>query len=477
MVFSSSTFLLVFLPLLLILYFVCNRLRWRNSILLIASLLFYAWGEPIWICALLAITALNYALAFAIGSARRGKRLLLSLAVAASLAALIWFKYAAFFVNTFTALLGIAYTLPTQHLPIGISFYTFQIITYTVDVYRGDAQVQRNPLRLLLYVCCFPQLIAGPIVRYGDVEQALSSRSVTLDDFTSGMMRFMMGLGKKVLLANLIGQILLETTSAGGGAELSFFGAWFSALLYCMQLYFDFAAYSDMAIGLGRVLGFRYRENFLHPYASSSYTDFWHRWHISLTDFFLHYLYIPLGGNRRGTARTILNMAIVWLLTGLWHGAGMNFVLWGLYNFTVLTLERFVLQRFIEKRPKAVGYVLTTAISAIGFVLFSHTDLAAAVTHILAMFGLAPSTSGGLHFVALVDDALLTVLKKYTLFPFLAAAFCAPLGSYFNTLLRPHPRLQKAAAILQPVALSAVFLLSLMFLIGQSYNPFIYFRF
>ncbi len=477
MVFSSSTFLLVFLPLLLILYFVCNRLRWRNAILLLASLLFYAWGEPVWILALLAVTGLNYGLAFAIGGAGRGKKLLLALALAASLSALIWFKYAAFFVNTCTDLFGIDYTMPTQHLPIGISFYTFQIITYTVDVYRGDAKVQRNPLRLLLYVCCFPQLIAGPIVRYGDVEQALSARSVTLDDFTAGMMRFVKGLGKKVLLANLIGQILQETTLAGGGTELSFFGAWFSALLYCMQLYFDFSAYSDMAIGMGRVLGFRYKENFLHPYASSSYTDFWHRWHISLTDFFLHYLYIPLGGNRRGLARTILNMAIVWLLTGLWHGAGMNFVLWGLYNFAVLALERFVLQKFIQRRPKALGYVLTVTIAAIGFVLFSYTDLAAAGTHILAMFGLAPTAGGGLHFVALADDALLAALRKYTVFPFLAAAFCAPLGSYCRALLSPHPRLQKTAAILQPVALSAVFLLSLMFLIGQSYNPFIYFRF
>ena len=466
MVFSGLTFLLLFLPLLYALYFARTSVKWRNGVLLVMSLLFYGWGEPVWILAMILSTAVNFFCARAIVRREEGaaRKLILALGVVASLSFLVYFKYSAFLANSVAALLSLSWRMDTPRLPIGISFYTFQILTYTVDVYRGKAPAQKSPLRLLLYISCFPQLIAGPIVQYGDVESQLGERSVTPDAFTEGMERFIKGLAKKVLLANVCGAALEELTLAGTGAPLSLLGAWLAAFLYTLQIYFDFSAYSDMAIGLGKTLGFTYKENFDFPYASHSVTEFWRRWHISLGSFFRDYVYIPLGGNRRGTARTVLNLLVVWGLTGLWHGAAWNFVLWGLYFGVLLILERFVFKTILEKTPGAIRWLLTFVIAVIGWVIFYYTDLPALGQHLCALFGVGIS--------GLSDAAAAAVVRKYTVYPLVAWLLSLPVVPAVAAKL-PR-RLRSALALVFSVVLLGA---SLLFLVGQSYNPFIYFRF
>ena len=466
MVFSSLTFLLLFLPLLYALYFARTSVKWRNGVLLVMSLLFYGWGEPVWILAMILSTAINFFCARAIVRREEGaaRKLILALGVVASLSFLVYFKYSAFLANSVAALLSLSWRMDTPRLPIGISFYTFQILTYTVDVYRGKAPAQKSPLRLLLYISCFPQLIAGPIVQYGDVESQLGERSVTPDAFTEGMERFIKGLAKKVLLANVCGAALEELTLAGTGAPLSLLGAWLAAFLYTLQIYFDFSAYSDMAIGLGKTLGFTYKENFDFPYGSHSVTEFWRRWHISLGSFFRDYVYIPLGGNRRGTARTVLNLLVVWGLTGLWHGAAWNFVLWGLYFGVLLILERFVFKTILEKTPGAIRWLLTFVIAVIGWVIFYYTDLPALGQHLCALFGVGIS--------GLSDAAAAAVVRKYTVYPLIAWVLSLPVVPAVAAKL-PR-RLRSALALVFSVVLLGA---SLLFLVGQSYNPFIYFRF
>ena len=477
MVFSSTTFLFLFLPALLLLYFIRKDIRWRNGVLLVFSLLFYSVGEPVWVFGMIAITLINWWLALLICRKRfrRYRKALLALAVAVSLSLLIWFKYSAFLVNTVAALAGSAWRMPEQHLPIGISFYTFQVLTYTIDVYRKKAEPQQNPARTLLYISCFPQLIAGPIVQYSDVAEALENRRTTPTAFYTGMRRFVIGLSKKILLANLCGQMLEGTLLAGQGGQMSFLGAWFSAMLYAMQLYFDFSAYSDMAIGLGRVFGFRYKENFDYPYISSSIVEFWRRWHISLSSFFRDYVYIPLGGNRKGTARMILNLAIVWALTGLWHGASWNFVIWGLYYFVLQVLERIPLKRLQERCPLWLRHVLTLLLVLIGWVLFYYTDFPALLEHMGALFGI--SASDGLHFVPLWDAKLVSVLSEYTVLPFLMMAACLPVVPWLKIWFGKDERRKRIGDTLGTVAATGLLVLSVIFLIGQTYNPFIYFRF
>ncbi len=477
MVFSGTTFLFLFLPLLLLLYFCRKSIRWRNAVLLIFSLLFYAWGEPIWVFGMIVITLINWLLALAIRKNRVPfqRKLLLALAVVVSLSLLFWFKYSTFLFNSAAALVGAESRLEPKHLPIGISFYTFQVLTYTIDVYRKKAKPQKNPFYALLYISCFPQLIAGPIVQYADVAGELMERQTKPTDFLRGMQRFALGLAKKILLANICGEILETTTLAGSGAALSFFGAWMSALLYSMQLYFDFSAYSDMAIGLGRVFGFHYKENFDHPYISGSITEFWRRWHMSLSGFFRDYVYIPLGGNRKGTGRTILNLAIVWTLTGLWHGASWNFALWGVFYFVLLVLERFVLKDALSHIPAWIRHILTLLLVATGWVIFYYTDFSAMWTHLLAMIGI--SNVGGVHRAALWDGNLITVLKRYTVLPLLMMFFCLPVKDRLSRFFARTPRRALVGEILGAVTLTALFVVSLIFLLGQTYNPFIYFRF
>ena len=477
MVFSGTTFLFLFLPLLLLLYFCGKSIRWRNAVLLIFSLLFYAWGEPIWVLGMIVITLINWFLALVIRRNRVPiqRKLLLALAVIVSLSLLFWFKYSSFLFNTAAALFGSATRLSSKHLPIGISFYTFQVLTYTVDVYRKKAKPQKNPFWALLYISCFPQLIAGPIVQYADVAGELMERQTKPTDFLRGMQRFALGLGKKILLANLCGEMLEATTLAGTGAALSFFGAWTSALLYSMQLYFDFSAYSDMAIGLGRIFGFHYKENFDHPYISGSITEFWRRWHMSLSGFFRDYVYIPLGGNRKGTGRTILNLAIVWTLTGLWHGASWNFAVWGVFYFVLLVLERFVLKGALNRIPAWIRHTFTLLLVMTGWVIFYYTDFSAMLSHLLAMIGI--SNVDGIHRAALIDGNLLTVLKRYTVLPLLMMFFCLPVKDWLSGFFSKTPRRAVLGEVLGAVTLTALFVVSLIFLLGQTYNPFIYFRF
>lgn len=477
MVFSSTTFLFLFLPALLLLYFIRNDIRWRNGVLLVFSLLFYSVGEPVWVFGMIAVTMINWWLALLIcrKKYRRFRKMLLALAVVTSLSLLVWFKYSAFLVNTVAALAGAAWRMPEQHLPIGISFYTFQVLTYTVDVYRRKAKPQQNPARTLLYISCFPQLIAGPIVQYSDVAEALESRKTTPTAFYTGMRRFVVGLSKKILLANLCGQMLESTQLAGQGEGLSFFGAWFSAVLYAMQLYFDFSAYSDMAIGLGRVFGFRYKENFDYPYIASSIVEFWRRWHISLSSFFRDYVYIPLGGNRRGTLRMILNLAVVWALTGLWHGASWNFVIWGLYYFVLQVLERIPLKHLQERCPIWLRHLLTLLLVLIGWVMFYYTDFSALLEHLGAMFGI--SVTNGFRFVPLWDTKLISVLSEYTVLPFLMMAACLPIVPWLKRWFGKNERRRRVWDMLGTVAATGLLVLSVIFLIGQTYNPFIYFRF
>ena len=464
MVFSGLTFLLLFLPTLLILYFLSRDLRWRNGVLVVFSLVFYAWGEPVMVLLLLATTLFNYLVALAMDRAAgpRGKKLWLILAVAGSLAGLLYFKYTGFFLSNLSKLLGVEISFTAPRLPIGISFYTFQILTYTVDVYRGKTSVQKNFVRLLLYVSCFPQLIAGPIVQYGDVAAALEERSTTADDFIDGMRRFLLGLGKKVILANICGSILLECLP-DGAAPGSVVGAWVSAIVYSLHLYFDFSAYSDMAIGLGRILGFTYKENFNYPYFSVSPTDLWRRWHISLGSFFREYVYFPLGGSRKGKARYYLNLLIVWALTGLWHGAAWNYVLWGLYWY-VLQIAHKSVEKPWARMPLFLQWLFNFVLTIIGMMVFYYNDQNALLVHVAAMFG------GG---VGWMDEGILSVLRQYALFLPIACVGAAPIVPRLKKLAENRPWL----TLLGTVFAVAVGLLSLLFLIRQSYNPFIYFRF
>ena len=468
MVFSSLSFLLFFLPLVLVLYFIGSGLKWKNAVLLLFSLLFYAWGEPKWILCMLGATLVNYLAAFGIARAKtiRAKRAFLALGAAATLGALFWFKYAFFFTSAVYAVLGTSNPLPEIRLPIGISFYTFQILTYSVDVYREKVPVQRNPFRLLLYVSCFPQLIAGPIVQYADIAEQLENRTVSMDGFSEGLGRFSVGLAKKVLIANLCGKMVEMLLPEG--TPLSVAGAWLSGLMYTFQIYFDFSAYSDMAIGLGRVFGFTYRENFRYPYLSDSVSEFWRRWHISLGSFFRDYVYIPLGGNRKGTGRTVLNLLIVWALTGFWHGASWNFLAWGLYYGGLILLERFVMRDALKHIPKAVRVLLTFLLAMIGWILFYHTSFSEGVRHVLALIGIGVAGS---------DATVKTVLSQYTVFPLLAAVCCLPIAPIVRAWAEKRPARQTTLHIVVPILETALLILSIAFLVGQTYNPFIYFRF
>ena len=471
MTFSSLTFTTLFFPAVLILYFICTDLRWRNGVLLVASLIFYSWGEPIWVLAMIGSTAINYVAAMLIGRASSPglRKTALVVGAAASLAVLFYFKYAAFLVNSVTSLFGVSFSIPVLELPIGISFYTFQVLTYTVDVYRGKSPVQRDPFKLMLYVSCFPQLIAGPIVQYSDVAVMLDERESTLEGFTEGMKRFAVGLSKKVLLANVCGLIIEELPSAAGASGMSVLGAWYISVLYSLQLYFDFSGYSDMAIGMGRIFGFTYKENFNYPYISKSASEFWRRWHISLGSFFRDYVYIPLGGNRRGRARTALNLAIVWALTGLWHGASWNFVIWGLYYGVLIILEKLVLADFRETLPGAAQHIAALLLIVVGWTVFYYTDMGCLGKHLGAMFGIGAA--------GLSDPVTMAVIRKYTVLPLIAAIASLPILPRLKAWLGKHEKLEGAADIVSLVCLTALMLLSMIFIVGQSYNPFIYFRF
>ena len=474
MVFSSLTFLLLFLPIILAVYFACRSVRWRNAVLLVGSLVFYAWGEPVYVLVMLFVAFVAFSGTFLFSREHHVvyRKLLFILTILFTLAALLYFKYAAFFVSQFLPGLESGIPAATSRLPIGISFFTFQAISYILDVYRGNVKVQKNYALLLLYVSCFPQLIAGPIVQYADIEYDLASRRTTLDDFTSGMRRFAIGLGKKVLIANILGEML----SILPNADASFSAAWLAAILFAMQIYFDFSAYSDMAIGLGRVLGFHYRENFNYPYISRSVSEFWRRWHISLGRFFREYVYIPLGGNRKSRMRTTLNLLIVWSLTGLWHGASWNFVLWGLYYGVFIASEHGVFHYAVKRIPRFLGTALTLLIVLFGWVLFMQTDLSMCGRQMFAMIGLA-ANENAVSFVSFMDETTLYALRSYTVIPLIAAILCVPFLPKLKQVFDHRLRARRSAQLIETVLLTAVVLFSILNLVADSYNPFLYFRF
>lgn len=486
MVFSSLTFLTCFFPIVLALYFVKGSIRWRNGVLLAASLVFYAWGEPIWIVAMLASTLVNWVCAGMISVCRgdAAKRGWMIAGVGFAGALLFVFKYTAFFANSFLSLFGAEARVTGLKLPIGISFYTFQIISYTVDVYRGETPAQRSFARLLLYVSCFPQLIAGPIVQYSDVAKQIGSRKTTAKDFTRGMQRFVVGLGKKVIFANICGLILRDLPLADAGA-MSFGGAWYAGFVYMLQVYFDFSGYSDMAIGIGRILGFTYKENFDYPFIAKDVSEYWHRWHISLSMWFRDYLLYPIlrsRGMRRLSMKkserhgrmyyrnlaTMIATTCVWAFTGLWHGASWNFIVWGLYFCVLQLLEKFALGKVREKLPAIACWAINLILIVVSFVIFYYTDMGLVTRHISAMLGVGSA--------GFIDARSRLVIRTYSFFPLLAFVCSMPIAPMLNRLGRGLLG-SKAFEIVKSVALSACVALAVLFLVGQSYNPFIYFQF
>ena len=463
------TFLLLFLPVTLLFFSVRSNIRWKNGVLLAASLFFYAWGEPVYILLMLLSVGVNYICASFIdkeGNNTASRRLWLTAGIIASMAFLVWFKYAAFLVNSFSGVFSLSFHMAEKKLPIGISFYTFQVLTYTVDVYRKKARVQKNPAKLLLYVSCFPQLIAGPIVQYADVAEMLDHRPFDSVRFSEGARRFAIGLSKKVIIANLCGAALSRIDPSDASISISVVGAWYAALMYTFQIYFDFSAYSDMAIGLGRIFGFDYKENFNYPYISGSITEFWRRWHISLGSFFRDYVYIPLGGSRCSVRRTIFNMMVVWSLTGMWHGASWNFILWGMYYGILLITERFVIGRErLDRVPSFLRIPVIFILAMLGWVLFYHTDLTLAFRQIGAMIGIGAD-------VQFADPPSAAVIRKYSVMPLIAAVAALPVIPALKKRLS-----SRVSEPLSYIAATLLMLLSVIFLVGQSYNPFIYFRF
>ncbi len=466
MVFSSLLFLTIFLPITVGLYYLLpNKLK--NYWLLLVSLVFYAWGEPTHIFIMIITTLYIWVLGLLVAKfqqqGKRGlSRLCLVLSLVFSLGTLVYFKYTGFLVSTIPFLQGTALANFAPALPIGISFYTFQALSYVIDVYRGNVKVQKNWAHFAMYISLFPQLIAGPIVRYADVAAQIEVRSTSFDRMFKGIRRFTLGLGKKVLLANQIG-ILWETLS-GNGTVL---GAWLAAIAFAFQIYFDFSAYSDMAIGLGNMFGFDFTENFRYPYESNSITDFWRRWHMTLGTWFREYVYIPLGGNRRGLPRQVLNLLIVWFLTGFWHGAAWQFILWGLFYFVFLTLEKLFLLKWLKKLPGILTHSYALLIVVLGWVLFACPDVTSAGNMYRAMFSFDGTWFDQEALFALGGSTVLLVICVIgsTQLPKKAAAWMEEkLGTNVFTWLSYG-------------VIGLTLLASMAFLVADSYNPFLYFRF
>lgn len=471
MLFSSFLFLFWFLPTTLLLYFLVPRvvcafcpragargmLGLQNAILLAVSLLFYGWGEPLYVFLMVATVVADFLFGLWLQGSRRPKGVLW-LAVAFNLSLLVYFKYLSFFLG----ILGISYSVP--RMPIGISFYTFQALSYVVDVYFGRVCAERSPVRFGTYVALFPQLIAGPIVRYSDVAGELSSRHHSARDAAEGTRRFIAGLSKKVLLANPAGA-LFHLLAAG--ETLTVVGAWLALVAFALQIYFDFSGYSDMAVGLGRVFGFHFPENFNYPYTAISFTDFWRRWHITLSTFFREYVYIPLGGNRRGVFRTVMNLFAVWLLTGLWHGAAWNFVLWGLYYFLFLVLEKYVLSRHLARVPRALRHALTLLGILFGWLIFALDGS----ERYLAFSSLGAFLAGLVGRNGLFFGNDLYHLTRHLPFLAIAALGCTPLPRrFFQKITEKRP----TVAVFLPLLALA---LSVCYLADAGFNPFLYFRF
>ena len=461
MVFSSIPFLFYFLPLFLIIYFLVPN-KVKNLVLLIFSLIFYGWGEPIYISLLIISSIIDYINGLMIEKykgKRNKQRIFLVISVVMNVSLLGIFKYADLFIGTFNNITGFDVALTNLALPIGISFFTFQTMSYSIDVFLGNVETEHNFLNYMTYVSMFPQLIAGPIVRYADVSKELKTRKTSRDKFVVGFIRFGMGLFKKVLIANQIGT--LWDSSLANVSELSVLGAWLGIIGFALQIYFDFSGYSDMAIGMGQMMGFKYPENFNYPYIATSVTDFWRRWHMTLSEWFKLYVYIPLGGNRCSKSRNIINLLIVWTLTGFWHGASWNYMLWGFYFAVLLVLEKYVFADVIKKIPSVIMHVVTIVIILISWVLFAVEDFSDMVLYLKHMFNPA---------YGFINDAFMYNLNNYMFILLVGIVLSTPVYQLFRNKV-------KSLRIIKGLAFAGLFIITISFMVRNTYNPFLYFRF
>ncbi|MCQ2510119.1 MAG: MBOAT family protein [Lachnospiraceae bacterium] len=464
MVFSSIVFLSIFLPITVLLYYLIRPLAARNILLLAVSLIFYAYGEPVFIFLMMASMLVNYFLGLALGQGK-GKKAVLVTAILLNLGMLALFKYSSWVIMGINGMFRLSIPTVTNHLPIGISFYTFQALSYLIDVYRGQVKQQKNVLYFFLYISFFPQLIAGPIIKYHDIELQITDRHVDADQVAAGFRRFIIGLGKKVLISNIVAAAA-DYVFALSGSEMCALSAWIGAISYMLQIYFDFSGYSDMAIGLGKIFGFTFQENFRYPYASDTMKEFWRRWHISLSTWFKEYLYIPLGGNRKGKIRTSLNKLFVFFCTGLWHGANLTFVVWGLFHGAFLFLEEYVP---IRKLPKVIRHIYSLLVICVGFVIFRADNMAQAGLVLKNMF------TGFSMTHAQYVTAMKPVTALYLVV--LVLAVVAAFELIRKAAMVIMPKNEGTAVLLANIWSILVLILCFLYLSGGSYNPFIYFRF
>ena len=467
MVFSSIIFLFTFLPITLLIYYISPK-KVKNSIILLASLIFYAWGEPIYIFLMLGTIIFDYFMALKIDKYKEMKKnkALFLFTITVNILILVFFKYIGFIIENINSIFQFKISVEQLPLPIGISFYTFQILSYIIDVYLDKVQVQKNFINFATYVTMFPQLVAGPIVRYESIEEQLNYREESIEKFGQGVQRFIQGLGKKVILANNIGMVWAEISTINMG-KISVLTSWIGIIAYTFQIYFDFSGYSDMAIGLGKMLGFDFTENFNFPYTSKSITEFWRRWHISLGSWFREYVYIPIGGNRVSVLKHIRNIFVVWFLTGIWHGASWNFIIWGLYYGTILLLEKVVFARVLDKLPNFIKHSYTMLLVIIGWVFFASPNLSYALKYIEIMFGMGSNS---------VIDITGIYYLKTNLITFAILTICSTtmVKNWIESIMR-----KSKLEIMNPVLIAhiAILFLSTAYLVNETYNPFLYFRF
>lgn len=467
MVFSSIPFLFFFFPLFLLVYYLVP-FKIKNFIIMVFSLIFYAWGEPVYVILMIISSLVGYISGLLIekNTLKKKKITIMVIALILNFGALGFFKYGDFLINNINALLKTNIPLLEVGLPIGISFFTFQIVSYYIDVYRGDVAADHNFITFLAYVSMFPQLIAGPIVRYETIAKELKSRTIDFSNFSNGLIRFLEGLFKKVLLANTVG--FIWTQISGDISSLSVLTAWLGIIAYSFQIYFDFSGYSDMAIGMGQMLGFHYLENFDYPYISKSITEFWRRWHISLSSWFRDYVYIPLGGSRCKKIINIRNILIVWTLTGIWHGANWNFILWGLYFGILLILEKFLLKNFLEKLPTFFKHFYALFFIIIGWLLFAFDDLTLLKEYALTLFGLSGTY--------LFDQEFLFYISNYFILFVFCMLFSIPFGKKVKAVIQ-NSKHQMFYSIIMMIIYIIFFIITISLLVSETYNPFLYFRF
>ena len=468
MVFSSVTFLFIFLPIVFILYTLLPNLTLKNSLLIIASLIFYAFGEPVYVFLLIFSALVNYIFGLNVTGYNKKAKIILALAVIYNIGMLGIFKYSNFIIDTINDLTGLTIGNVKITLPIGISFFTFQALSYVIDVYRNNEIKQKNFSKVLLYIFFFPQLIAGPIVKYHDIEKEINERKQTIEGVSSGIRRFIYGLAKKVLIANTVGYIA-DSIYAMNLSDINWLVAWVGAITYTLQIYYDFSGYSDMALGLGKMFGFHFKENFLYPYGAKSIKEFWRKWHISLSTWFKEYLYIPLGGNRKGKIRTIINKTIVFFTTGLWHGANWTFVLWGLFHGLFSSLEDLKIIPTHKKWWKYIGHIYTLLVVTVAFVIFRSDTITQAFTMIQAMF----IKFGSLNYADVM--VLVKNLTAYSIFIIiLAIIFAFPIKNVVASKMENKKEVLEVGSYLMSIVLLALCIISLA---SSTFNPFIYFRF